>query len=210
MGWKYLVGLAGATFLTVGVSAPASAAAVLYCKDGPGIDLVNSGCISGEAKGYPGGGDGIYSNAGGGDPIAAVQAAIFGATGVAPVGLALYGKTDSNPGLFDLGTFVSGTTQSGTWNVLNDAVSIKYITVKAANSFALYELSGAGANSGTWTTAGILNNGGQQPGVSHISFWTAAAAVPEPSTWLMMLLGFGAVGFAIRRQGKQTLRVRYA
>ena len=27
-----------------------------------------------------------------------------------------------------------------------------------------------------------------------------AAAVPEPGTWAMMLLGFGAVGFAMRRQ----------
>lgn len=209
MAWKYLAGLAGATFLTVGVSAPASAAAVLFCKDGPGIDLVNSGCISGEAEGYPSGGDGVYSNTGGGDPIAAVQAAIFGATGVAPVGLTLYGKTDANPGLFNLGTFVGGTTKSGTWDVLNNAISIKYITVKAANSFALYELSGAGANSGTWTTAGILNSGGNQPGVSHISFWTAAAAVPEPSTWLMMLLGMAGVGFSMRRKRKQTLRVRY-
>lgn len=31
------------------------------------------------------------------------------------------------------------------------------------------------------------------------------AAVPEPSTWAMMLLGFGAMGLAIRRRGKPTL-----
>jgi hypothetical protein len=29
--------------------------------------------------------------------------------------------------------------------------------------------------------------------------------VPEPGTWLMMLLGFGAAGFALRRQRKQAL-----
>lgn len=28
----------------------------------------------------------------------------------------------------------------------------------------------------------------------------AARAVPEPSTWVMMLLGFGAIGFAMRRK----------
>ncbi len=39
----------------------------------------------------------------------------------------------------------------------------------------------------------------------------ALGAVPEPSTWAMMLLGFGALGFAMRRRrGKQSLRVRYA
>jgi len=30
--------------------------------------------------------------------------------------------------------------------------------------------------------------------------FTLAGGVPEPSTWAMMLLGFGAIGFAIRRQ----------
>lgn len=37
------------------------------------------------------------------------------------------------------------------------------------------------------------------------------AAVPEPATWAMMLFGFGAVGFGMRRRkGKEKLRVRYA
>lgn len=31
----------------------------------------------------------------------------------------------------------------------------------------------------------------------------AVAAVPEPSTWMLMLLGFGAVGFAMRRSKDQ-------
>ena len=35
-----------------------------------------------------------------------------------------------------------------------------------------------------------------------------AAAVPEPSTWLMMLMGFAAVGFSMRR--KQNLRPSFA
>ena len=35
--------------------------------------------------------------------------------------------------------------------------------------------------------------------------------VPEPSTWAMMLFGFGALGFAMRRRRKgDTTRVRYA
>lgn len=32
-------------------------------------------------------------------------------------------------------------------------------------------------------------------------------SVPEPSTWTMMLMGFGAVGFSMRRSRKGTLRV---
>lgn len=34
--------------------------------------------------------------------------------------------------------------------------------------------------------------------------------VPEPSTWLMMLLGMAGVGFTMRRKEKQTLRVRFS
>lgn len=35
-------------------------------------------------------------------------------------------------------------------------------------------------------------------------------AVPEPATWAMMLLGFGAIGFAMRRRPKVQTTVAYA
>ncbi|WP_411290547.1 PEP-CTERM sorting domain-containing protein [Sphingorhabdus sp.] len=37
----------------------------------------------------------------------------------------------------------------------------------------------------------------------------SVAAVPEPSTWMFMLLGMTGVGYTMRRKDKQTLRVRY-
>ena len=36
-----------------------------------------------------------------------------------------------------------------------------------------------------------------------------AGAVPEPASWAMMILGVGAVGFAMRRREKVTTRVSY-
>lgn len=39
---------------------------------------------------------------------------------------------------------------------------------------------------------------------------TAAGAVPEPATWAMMLAGFGALGFALRRRPRQAARIRFA
>ena len=37
----------------------------------------------------------------------------------------------------------------------------------------------------------------------------SSSAVPEPATWMTMLLGFGAIGFALRR-GKRTATVQFA
>lgn len=38
----------------------------------------------------------------------------------------------------------------------------------------------------------------------------ATGAVPEPATWAMMILGMGAVGFAMRRRHKVATTVRFA
>lgn len=41
-----------------------------------------------------------------------------------------------------------------------------------------------------------------------ISYFYTPQAVPEPTTWAMMLLGFGAVGFAMRRRKQTELTLR--
>ena len=50
--------------------------------------------------------------------------------------------------------------------------------------------------------------GGNAAFSGNLNFWNMAA-VPEPSTWMLMLLGMAGVGFSMRRKEKQTLRVRY-
>ena len=55
----------------------------------------------------------------------------------------------------------------------------------------------------TGTTGG---NGSYRGTLSFASM----AAVPEPTTWMLMLMGMAGVGFSMRRKEKQTLRVRYA
>ncbi|MEH6557359.1 MAG: PEP-CTERM sorting domain-containing protein [Oceanicoccus sp.] len=195
----------GALVLSVGTALSANAAPILFCSNGS-IDLVNDGCISGSASGYLNGGDGIYSNSGGGDPEADVEAAILAATG-ASVDISLYGKSDNDnsASLFAFTGSVPTATdevggQSGDWDVLDNAIEVAYITIKAANSFALFDVQGS--NSGTWNTEGILNNGGSQPGVSHISFWTVGGTtnVPEPGTFVLLSMGMLGLGLSRRKK----------
>jgi len=46
-------------------------------------------------------------------------------------------------------------------------------------------------------------------GTLTVSQIAAAAAVPEPATWAMMLMGFGAVGFAMRRRPAVKTSIAY-
>lgn len=50
------------------------------------------------------------------------------------------------------------------------------------------------------TTGGALRFTTQRPLPATFAALTATAAVPEPSTWLMMILGFGLAGGALRRR----------
>lgn len=45
------------------------------------------------------------------------------------------------------------------------------------------------------------------PASSNVYRFTSTSGVPEPATWAMMLLGFGGIGFAIRRGRKQDGRL---
>lgn len=79
-------------------------------------------------------------------------------------------------------------------------------------------ISGVPIGPGTYQ----LTVGGTAPGrrgngsyAGTISFAAGAGAVPEPATWALMIMGFGAIGFAMRRQrsrkqGAASYSVSYA
>lgn len=45
---------------------------------------------------------------------------------------------------------------------------------------------------------------------NSINLIPAVAAVPEPSTWMMMMLGFAGVGFSMRRKKQSVSRIQFA
>jgi hypothetical protein len=48
----------------------------------------------------------------------------------------------------------------------------------------------------------------QTPGnIPSVAFSNATTAIPEPSTWVMMALGFGTLGYAAFRQRKANVAV---
>lgn len=55
-------------------------------------------------------------------------------------------------------------------------------------------------------TLGAATIAALQSGLSPASL----AAVPEPASWAMMMLGFGAMGAALRRRAKVAARIRFA
>lgn len=58
----------------------------------------------------------------------------------------------------------------------------------------------------------ILNvsgtTGGNASFTGNLSF-AQNSAVPEPATWMFMLLGMAGIGYTMRSKGKNALRVRY-
>ena len=54
-----------------------------------------------------------------------------------------------------------------------------------------------------------FTGGFASPNVSVTSS-PVASAVPEPTTWFMMILGMGAIGFAMRRQPNRKLEASFA
>lgn len=109
-------------------------------------------------------------------------------------------------------------------NVANEAVSV-FMNYKLADGTmsSISQVIGTngqnfigitGTNGEIFTSAGFTANPGTT-GISELKQLrlggvAAVGAVPEPSAWVMMLIGMAAVGFTMRRRNKTGLRVRFA
>lgn len=111
---------------------------------------------------------------------------------------------DNVPGVFN------GITQNASSISFGTGLASAFQISGTANPFA--QFAGNPVFTGPLTapvfTAGIYRFTGFSNGTLTVS--ALAAAVPEPATWAMMIVGMGVIGGAMRRRAKVTTAVRYA
>jgi hypothetical protein len=77
--------------------------------------------------------------------------------------------------------------------------SVSNISGQIGNTYVGVSPQVADILNGGYATAGYISPGFSFGGPVNYHF-DYAPAFPEPATWAMMLLGFGVIGFALRRQ----------
>jgi hypothetical protein len=113
---------------------------------------------------------------------------------------------------------VSGILNS-TFNTSNPATNLNFTSVvlnNSASNFA-FNISNGVFDSASREMIPLISGAVNTLTISGQSFGDASysgtlsfgqtAAVPEPSTWAMMLIGFGAVGFSMRRRRRASARL---
>ena len=159
--------------------------------------------------------------------VSGVAAQPFGSTG----NYWTVGPTDGSPGIYDLSSYVYVNTISFIWGSVDSYNSIDFLDA-AGNVIATFTGSDVNnpANGNqtspntnplvtfTFTGADGYNVAAARLNSSRNAFetdnWTIVGGVPEPTTWALMILGFGAIGFSMRRRRSvakpATMRVSYS
>lgn len=112
--------------------------------------------------------------------------------------------------MFVNNTGITYTNVSGTYNGVTASRSVQFFNSTNYGGFNVgFVGQGTGPVLYTGSTADPVFNLGTfqlQPfgfgvkGGYTVTIAAVAAAVPEPATWAMMILGFGLVGYAVRRR----------
>jgi hypothetical protein len=100
--------------------------------------------------------------------------------------------------------FVGGGSQSFATDVGSGTGQNRYLITAGSNQ-AISEIEFSNLTGvSTRNNDPTLNNDFNFDSLRQVSF-DAISAVPEPNTWALFILGFGAVGFMLRSAGKRVL-----
>lgn len=115
-------------------------------------------------------------------------------------------------------TISAGYAPNGSWtgNLFSSGTSMGSVASNFYNTFGSYvttnsnaprAINAGGLNGNVWLiAAGGVDGNFDGFKLSQIT----ATAVPEPATWALMILGFGAIGFAMRSRRAAVSKVSYA
>lgn len=152
-------------------------------------------------------------------PASAQATVIFNVNGTFQGGGTLTGTFSTNDTFTALEAVNLTTTAFGTNNYTNVASGSLSILpnfmqfnlstpLRQLNIFFSPALSASGATigAGSYEAQGNINNWRALSG----TVTAATAAVPEPATWAMMLVGFAAIGLGMRRKQRPSMRLNFA
>lgn len=154
--------------------------------------------------------------------LGGVRAQPFGSTG----NYWAVGPTDGSPGVMDLSGFGDIFNISFLWGSVDSYNLIEFLdgdnnvlasftgsdifnpangdqTDPNLNPLVRFDVSGGDVSSLTRLRLSSTSNAFETDNFT-------INAVPEPATWALMLLGFGAIGYGMRRRRPNTVRVRFA
>lgn len=150
-----------------------------------------------------------------------ISAQPFGSTG----NYATVGPTDGTPGILDLSSFGEIDWISFIWGSIDPYNTLDVLGVGGGilasftGTQVIAAADGDQTDPATNRLVKLTFTGADRTAVDSLQFRStsnafefdnvAVAAVPEPGVWAMMLLGFAAIGFSLRRRDNSK-RVRFA
>lgn len=201
----------------------AASAAALATASAAGAQSISFGSPTGPLGTSQSYTDGTYTVVATGYSAPLVQATLYGKSeGAGETGLGLYQTPDNEipgPGSsfiqLDVSELVAAL--SGASFTMNSVTDGEGWAVYGSNlagdggTLLSFILSGSDENShpfGSWGTYqyyDFYSTGTNNLSFGNVLLSSVAYAVPEPATWAMMLIGFGAIGLTMRRRRKPVL-----
>lgn len=158
-----------------------------------------------------------------GNIFAGVISATVGRSGIAGNGLGAGDATITDRFLFTIPqTGLGNGSLTNVTNALLSATDVDFVSVDINGFLASISNNTLVSGLGFLSTAGLGNVPifTNVPNVLTVTYRSGAAGsyggnltfvpVPEPTTWAMMLAGFAAIGFSMRRRQKPQQQVRFA
>ena len=114
---------------------------------------------------------------------------------------------------FNIDASRDGTVTVNAYDAANNILNSMMITVFAVDKAGQNYFGFLADNTTPITSIEIVAGTAQIASIGQFRVGGIAktmGAIPEPTTWMLMLIGMAGVGFSMRRKEKHTVRVRYA